>query len=76
VHNVADDVWVSALGNVYNLTSAGLSVGDPLVRFAGTDVTHWFNTETRQVGSDPSMIVVYPDYRTDVHLFHAWSSLS
>lgn len=48
VHNKPDDIWVSFLGKVYDLTSLVAQYKDekciaPLVAFAGKDLSHWFN---------------------------------
>ncbi len=50
-HNTANDCWVSFFDEVYNLTKLiqkhyGPEV-DPLVKAAGTDITHWFDLKTR-----------------------------
>lgn len=54
-HNVEDDVWLSVFGRVLDLTKLiaerrrqgeGALVR-PLLRFAGEDVTHWFDESTR-----------------------------
>ena len=46
-HNTEDDTWVSVLGKVLNLTPLIKSypVADtiPLVKAAGTDISHWFD---------------------------------
>mmetsp|Transcript_4249 Transcript_4249/g.4900 ORF Transcript_4249/g.4900 Transcript_4249/m.4900 type:complete len:230 (-) Transcript_4249:194-883(-) len=50
MHAAPDDVWVSFLGAVYNLTPlvkehTGPLV-DPIVKAAGTDISHWFDPES------------------------------
>lgn len=50
-HNNPDDVWVSFLGGVYDLTplSANGENGvllQPLLDVAGTDISHWFDAST------------------------------
>jgi len=54
MHNTEDDLWVSFLGNVYDLTSlAAGNAGDvllkPIVAAAGKDISHWFNAETGEI---------------------------
>jgi len=53
MHNRADDLWVSMFQKVYNLTTL---VADnpghlvmPIVEAAGTDITHWFDSVTKEV---------------------------
>ena len=53
-HNAADDVWVSLFNQVFDLTrlvtkNHEKSECDPIVLAAGTDITHWFDPETRAV---------------------------
>lgn len=55
-HNTEDDLWVTALGNVYDLTELcrrhktdwGHLV-DPIVQAAGLDISHWFDVTTKDV---------------------------
>jgi len=52
--NTEDELWVSFLGGVYDLTSlARKHAGDvllkPIVAAAGTDISHWFEPETGEV---------------------------
>lgn len=54
VHNVEEDLWVSFLGHVYDLTTLAKQYkGDPLLRpiivHAGQDISHWFDETTGQV---------------------------
>jgi len=51
-HNVQSDCWVSYFGRVYNLTrliaeNKGLLV-QPILKFAGQDISHWFDAKTRE----------------------------
>jgi hypothetical protein len=51
-HNVQSDCWVSFFGGVYDLTSLvaenpGLLVA-PILKFAGQDISHWFDPKTRE----------------------------
>ncbi|XP_027481559.2 cytochrome b5 domain-containing protein 1 isoform X3 [Zalophus californianus] len=53
-HNVPEDLWVSYLGSVYDLTPlAHKYKGDlllkPIVEVAGQDISHWFDPKTRDV---------------------------
>eukprot|EP00397_Hematodinium_sp_SG-2012_P059346 GEMP01075950.1.p1 GENE.GEMP01075950.1~~GEMP01075950.1.p1 ORF type:complete len:230 (+),score=46.82 GEMP01075950.1:46-735(+) len=50
-HDKANDCWVSYFGNVYDLTML-LAVNKghlamPIIRAAGSDVSHWFDEKTR-----------------------------
>ena len=52
-HNSADDCWVSLFNQVYDLTKLiaehyNSPLCDPLILAAGTDITHWFDPETRE----------------------------
>jgi len=53
-HNTYDDLWVSWLGNVYDLTSLSLEHrGDillnPIIKNAGKDISHWFDKNTKNI---------------------------
>ena len=53
VHNTADDCWVSFFNQVYDLTKLiaenySSPLCDPIVLAAGTDITHWFNEQSRE----------------------------
>lgn len=53
-HNTADDCWVSLFRKVLDLTTIirETKLGhlvQPLIENAGTDITHWFDPETRNV---------------------------
>jgi cytochrome b involved in lipid metabolism len=52
-HNRADDLWVSSFNRVYDLTALVASnpghLVQPIVDAAGTDITHWFDTVTKEV---------------------------
>lgn len=55
-HNQPDDLWVSYLGHVYNLTPLAQEFkGDlllkPILEVAGQDISHWFDPQTRDVRS-------------------------
>ena len=51
VHNTSDDIWVSYLGKVYDLTKlVAEHKSDPLIKpiiaVAGKDISHWFDANT------------------------------
>jgi cytochrome b involved in lipid metabolism len=53
-HNTYDDLWVSWLGYVYDLTPLALKYrGDilmnPIIKNAGKDISHWFDKDTRNI---------------------------
>ncbi|XP_078064812.1 cytochrome b5 domain-containing protein 1 isoform X1 [Mustelus asterias] len=53
-HNSVDDLWVSFLGKVYDLTPlAEQFTGDillrPVLEAAGQDISHWFDEERKDV---------------------------
>ena len=50
IHNSSDDIWVSYLGKVYDLTKLiaeyKSDVGiKPILAAAGKDISHWFDAE-------------------------------
>lgn len=53
-HNTSDDCWVSFLGYVWDLTKLvqenknDLGI-NPIVKAAGTDISHWFNPNTGDI---------------------------
>lgn len=53
MHNSEDDCWVSALGQVLDLCAVTSqyrgALTEPIVRAAGTDISHWFDKETRDI---------------------------
>lgn len=54
VHNTVDDLWVSFLGKVYNLTPLcekykGDVLLKPIIQAAGRDISHWFNPKTKDI---------------------------
>ena len=54
-HNTASDLWVSFLGDVYDLTRlveehAG-ELAKPILEAAGTDISHWFDEKSGDVKS-------------------------
>ena len=66
LHNCSSDCWVSVFGKVYDLSSlleqnkGPLSA--PLIKFAGEDVSNWFDETTRDVKTqwDPDTTLVAP----------------
>lgn len=55
-HNQPEDLWVSYLGYVYDLTPLAQEYqGDlllkPILEVAGQDISHWFDPKTRDVSS-------------------------
>lgn len=52
-HSTANDCWVSFFNEVYDLTELiqknYSSLVDPIIKRAGTDITDWFDTITRDV---------------------------
>ncbi|XP_049779592.1 cytochrome b5 domain-containing protein 1 [Schistocerca cancellata] len=54
VHNTPDDIWVSFLGKIYDLTPLvkqyeGSDIIKPILANAGKDISHWFQKETGQI---------------------------
>ena len=55
-HNTADDCWVTLFNHVYDLTlrlneNSEKTECDPIVLASGTDITHWFDKETKAVST-------------------------
>ena len=52
-HNTANDCWVSFFDEVYDLTDliqkSYSPLVDPLIKRAGTDISDWFDPNTRDV---------------------------
>eukprot|EP00049_Salpingoeca_infusionum_P002810 m.60098 g.60098 ORF g.60098 m.60098 type:complete len:217 (-) comp11800_c1_seq1:185-835(-) len=53
-HNSSDDLWVSFLGHVYDLTAfvaehEGSPLTKPIIAAAGTDISHWFDKEKKDL---------------------------
>mmetsp|Transcript_13959 Transcript_13959/g.16681 ORF Transcript_13959/g.16681 Transcript_13959/m.16681 type:complete len:213 (-) Transcript_13959:116-754(-) len=66
-HNVEEDCWVSFFGKVYNLTklaesNKGNILLKPILRFAGEDISHWFDEKTMEVKTceDPKSGITVP----------------
>ena len=55
LHNTGDDCWVSFFNVVYDLTKliqdnySELCI--PIIKEAGTDITHWFDMNTQEVSA-------------------------
>lgn len=53
VHDSSNDCWVSIFHEVYDLTDLIQTnyskLVDPIIKCAGTDISHWFDTQTRDV---------------------------
>jgi cytochrome b involved in lipid metabolism len=52
-HNTANDCWIILFGEVYNLTriiqeNISNALTTPLIQAAGTDITYWFDTNSRE----------------------------
>lgn len=67
-HNCVGDCWVSIYGKVYAITSllSTFDIEDPLIQpmieFAGTDISDWFDKETTTVkrSLDPELQLILP----------------
>ncbi|KAL3893981.1 MAG: hypothetical protein SGCHY_005533 [Lobulomycetales sp.] len=51
LHNAPEDLWVSFLGHVYNLSPLALQYENspllgPILRAGGSDISHWFDPAT------------------------------
>ncbi|MBN3314793.1 CB5D1 protein, partial [Atractosteus spatula] len=54
LHNTVEDLWVSYLGKVYDLTPLvkehqGDVLLKPIIESAGKDISHWFNPKTKDI---------------------------
>ena len=52
-HNTPTDCWLSFFNQVYDMSKViqdnyGALV-EPIIQFAGADITHWFDSNTKQV---------------------------
>ncbi|XP_049558588.1 cytochrome b5 domain-containing protein 1 isoform X2 [Orcinus orca] len=68
-HNQPEDLWVSYLGNVYDLTPLAQEYkGDlllkPIVEVAGQDISHWFDPDTRDIRKHIDPLTGSLRYRT------------
>ncbi|ESN96027.1 hypothetical protein HELRODRAFT_67728, partial [Helobdella robusta] len=76
-HNTYDDLWVSLLGKVYNLSqlsekNKGSILMKPIIEAAGKDISHWFDeiTEEPRRYLDPltNISLIYTPYGRYVHV--------
>ncbi|XP_005620058.2 cytochrome b5 domain-containing protein 1 isoform X2 [Canis lupus familiaris] len=68
-HNLPEDLWVSYLGSVYDLTPlAQEHKGDlllkPIIEVAGQDISHWFDPKTRDIRKHVDPLTGTLRYRT------------
>ncbi|XP_054565680.1 cytochrome b5 domain-containing protein 1 isoform X3 [Eptesicus fuscus] len=68
-HNQPEDLWVSYLGCVYDLTPlAQEHKGDlllkPIVEVAGQDISHWFDPKTKDIRKHIDPLTGAQRYRT------------
>jgi len=53
VHNRANDCWISIFNEVFDLTNLIQNnyskLIDPIVKDAGQDISHWFDSKTKEV---------------------------
>ena len=53
LHNCMEDCWVSIFGKVYDLSNFLADrkgpLAQPIIKFAGEDISHWFDEETGNV---------------------------
>lgn len=77
IHNTSDDIWVSFLGKVYNLTPLcerhkGDILLKPIIQSAGKDISHWFNAKTKDIRMyvDPqtNCLIPYTPHGRFVHI--------
>ncbi|EDV24346.1 uncharacterized protein TRIADDRAFT_27077 [Trichoplax adhaerens] len=77
IHTTIDDLWVSFLGKVYNLTPlcnqySGDLLLKPVIQSAGKDISHWFDDKTKDVRThvDPvtGCIVPYTPHGRFIHI--------
>lgn len=68
-HNQPEDLWVSYLGYVYNLTPLvqefkGNLLLKPILEVAGQDISHWFDPKTRDIRKHIDPLTGCLRYRT------------
>ncbi|XP_032695964.1 cytochrome b5 domain-containing protein 1 [Lontra canadensis] len=68
-HNVPEDLWVSYLGSVYDLTPLARKYkGDvllkPIIEVAGQDISHWFDAKTGDIRKHVDPLTGTLRYRT------------
>ena len=64
-HNIASDCWVSKFNKVFDLTlllhtNKGKPECDPIALAAGTDITHWFDSNSENVSLQPRLTYFSP----------------
>uniref|UniRef100_A0AAY5KIZ1 Cytochrome b5 domain-containing protein 1 n=1 Tax=Esox lucius TaxID=8010 RepID=A0AAY5KIZ1_ESOLU len=67
LHNKPDDLWVSYLGKVYDLTPLmkefqGDVLLKPIIECAGKDISHWFDPKTKDVCSEETLNEILQRY--------------
>ena len=75
-HNIAEDCWVSIYDSVYDLTELIAEnqniLSAPLIRAAGTSISHWFREDTRDLKTfiDPerNICMAYTPYGRFIHV--------
>ena len=75
-HNTASDCWVSFFDEVYDLSKLiqdnPCAESEPLIKAAGTDITHWFEPSTKEpkrwVDSKTNMNWYYCPYGRYLHI--------
>ena len=77
VHNTATDCWVSFFNQVYDLSvllfeHRGNPLCWPIIQSAGSDISHWFDAETRDpkvfIDSKSNLKVVYCPFGRYLHV--------
>ena len=76
LHNCEDDCWVSIFHKVYDVTDLVRSqknhLVNPIVKFAGTDISDWFDENTGDVKThmdkEKNMVVPYLPHGRFVHV--------
>lgn len=67
-HNRPEDCWVSFLGEVYDLTKVVKAnpgvLSEPILRAAGSDISHWFDDDTRDIRSWTNPVTNAQEYYT------------
>uniref|UniRef100_M0RB62 Cytochrome b5 domain-containing protein 1 n=1 Tax=Rattus norvegicus TaxID=10116 RepID=M0RB62_RAT len=68
-HNQPEDLWVSYLGFVYNLTPLvqefkGDLLLKPILEVAGQDISHWFDPKTKDIRKHIDPLTGCVRYRT------------
>jgi cytochrome b involved in lipid metabolism len=76
LHNTADDCWVSFFHKVYDLTlliqNNYSELCEPIIKSAGTDITHWFDSETKEVSIPTKLLQpkTFVDPKTNLRTFY------